>query len=54
MLNFNSFYTDIANRKAEKAWLLYTERQNPNEAFQLLQLIANDTYRVIIQFLDSY
>jgi hypothetical protein len=40
---------DIMNRKARLAWELYL-RLNPDhtDAFSLLQIIANDCYKVIV------
>lgn len=34
------------NRKPEKAWELYMKMETTAESFNLLQLIANDCYRV--------
>jgi hypothetical protein len=36
----------IMNNNARSAWELYLKTKNSNEAFNLLQLIANDCYRV--------
>ena len=38
--------TDIMNRKPEKAWDLYMKMETSADSFNLLQLIANDCYRV--------
>ena len=37
---------DIMNRKARLAWELYLKMETSAESFSLLQLIANDCYKV--------
>ena len=37
---------DIMNRKARLAWELYLKMETSGESFSLLQLIANDCYKV--------
>ena len=39
---------DIMNRKPKKAWELYLKMDNTAESFTVLQLLANDCYRVSI------
>ena len=41
-----SFDVDIMNRKARLAWELYLKMETSGESFSLLQLIANDCYKV--------
>ena len=36
----------IMNKKARLAWELYLKMDNTNESFNLLQLIANDCYKM--------
>ena len=38
--------TDVMTRKPDKAWELYMKMETTTESFNLLQLIANDCYRV--------
>ena len=46
---FVFFYaTDIMNRKPRSAWELYLKMDTSGDSFSLLQLIANDCYKVII------
>ena len=40
--------SDIMNRKARLAWELYLKMETSGESFSLLQLIANDCYKVNI------
>ena len=40
------YVTDIMNRKARLAWELYLKMETSGESFSLLQLIANDCYKV--------
>ena len=40
--------SDIMNRKARLAWELYLKMETSGESFSLLQLIANDCYKVCI------
>jgi intraflagellar transport protein 56 len=37
------------NKKPRQAWELYLKRDNSAEAFHLLQLIANDCYKVCLK-----
>ena len=39
-------FSDIMNRKARLAWELYLKMEKSGESFSLLQLIANDCYKV--------
>ncbi len=39
---------DIMNRKARLAWELYLKMETSGESFSLLQLIANDCYKVCV------
>ena len=39
-------FVDIMNRKARLAWELYLKMETSAESFSLLQLIANDCYKV--------
>ena len=41
----------IMNKKARLAWELYLKMDNTNESFNLLQLIANDCYKMGAFFL---
>jgi len=43
---FTCYVTDIMNRKARLAWELYLKMETSGESFSLLQLIANDCYKV--------
>ena len=44
---FVLFHTvDIMNRKARLAWEMYLKMETSSESFSLLQLIANDCYKV--------
>ena len=38
--------SDIMNRKSRLAWELYLKMETSGESFSLLQLIANDCYKV--------
>ena len=40
------FSIDIMNRKSRLAWELYLKMETSGESFSLLQLIANDCYKV--------
>lgn len=40
------FSVDIMNRKSRLAWELYLKMETSGESFSLLQLIANDCYKV--------
>jgi len=42
------YFTDIMNRKARLAWELYLKMETSGESFSLLQLVANDCYKVIV------
>ena len=37
---------DIMNRKPQQAWELYLKMETSSESFNLLQLIANDCYKM--------
>lgn len=39
---------DIMNRKPRLAWELYLKMETSGESFSLLQLIANDCYKVLL------
>lgn len=41
------YFPDIMNRKSRLAWELYLKMETSGESFSLLQLIANDCYKVI-------
>lgn len=43
------YFPDIMNRKSRLAWELYLKMETSGESFSLLQLIANDCYKVICQ-----
>ena len=45
--------TDIMNRKARLAWELYLKMETSGESFSLLQLIANDCYKVQYSILSA-
>lgn len=38
---------DIMNQKARQAWELYLRMETSSDSFSILQLIANDCYKVI-------
>lgn len=40
------FFVDIINKKPRLAWELYLKMETSGESFSLLQLIANDCYKV--------
>lgn len=40
------YFSDIMNHKARPAWELYLKMETSGESFSLLQLIANDCYKV--------
>lgn len=42
--------TDIMNKKPQLAWKLYLKMETSGESFNLLQLIANDCYKVSLLF----
>ena len=42
----NPLRADIMNRKPRLAWELYLKMETSAESFSLLQLIANDCYKV--------
>lgn len=42
---------DIMNRKARLAWELYLKMETSAESFSLLQLIANDCYKVTMKMI---
>ncbi len=43
----NSYlFTDIMNRKPQQAWELYLKMETSADSFNLLQLIANDCYKM--------
>lgn len=44
------YFPDIMNRKSRLAWELYLKMETSGESFSLLQLIANDCYKVICQY----
>lgn len=39
-------FVDIMNKKPRLAWELYLKMETSSESFSLLQLIANDCYKV--------
>jgi hypothetical protein len=39
-------FVDIMNKKPRLAWELYLKMETSGESFSLLQLIANDCYKV--------
>jgi intraflagellar transport protein 56 len=39
-------FVDIMNKKSRNAWDLYTKMDTSSDSFSLLQLIANDCYKV--------
>lgn len=41
-------HVDIMNKKARLAWELYLKMETSSESFSLLQLIANDCYKVSV------
>ena len=43
-------YLDIMNQKARLAWELYMKMETSAESFSLLQLIANDCYKVTLLY----
>lgn len=44
--SFLPLITDIMNRKPQQAWELYLKMETSADSFHLLQLIANDCYRL--------
>ena len=42
-----SLFTDVMNHKPRFAWELYLKMETSGESFSLLQLIANDCYKVL-------
>lgn len=40
---------DIMNQKARLAWELYLKMGTSSDSFSLLQVIANDCYKVLLQ-----
>lgn len=47
-------FADIMNHKPRLAWELYLKMETSGESFSLLQLIANDCYKVGRLFLDEH
>lgn len=45
-INLCFFFVDIMNKKPRLAWELYLKMETSGESFSLLQLIANDCYKV--------
>lgn len=43
------FLLDIMNQKARLAWELYLKMGTSSDSFSLLQLIANDCYKVLVR-----
>jgi intraflagellar transport protein 56 len=39
-------FTDIMNKKPKLAWELYLKMETSGESFSILQMIANDCYKV--------
>jgi len=46
--------TDIMNRKPKQAWELYLKMETSSESFSLLQVIANDCYKVCKAYFVSW
>lgn len=44
------FISDIMNKKPQLAWKLYLKMETSGDSFNLLQLIANDCYKVSFLF----
>lgn len=49
-----SLFTDVMNHKPRFAWELYLKMETSGESFSLLQLIANDCYKVLCVLCDLY
>ena len=43
---FVCVHADIMNKKSQQAWELYLKMETSAESFSLLQLIANDCYKM--------
>jgi len=43
---FVCMHADIMNKKSQQAWELYLKMETSAESFSLLQLIANDCYKM--------
>lgn len=46
LLQLSILIVDIMNKKPRLAWELYLKMETSGESFSLLQLIANDCYKV--------
>jgi len=45
-MSSSPYVVDIMNQKARQAWELYLRLETSSDPFSLLQLIANDCYKV--------
>ena len=54
MFTFFGCFADIMNHKPRLAWELYLKMETSGESFSLLQLIANDCYKVGRLFFDEH
>lgn len=50
LLQLSILIVDIMNKKPRLAWELYLKMETSGESFSLLQLIANDCYKVSFLF----